>query len=71
MKRCLMVWMCVGDGGWSSRGEQWSSFLCQLLGLNEALSMDVCWGRRMVMCRGEQWSSFLGQLLGLNEALDL
>ena len=57
------------------RGEQWSSFLGQLLGLNEALSkwygMDVCWGRRMVMCRGEQWSSFLGQLLGLNEALDL
>ena len=29
------------------RGEQWSSFLGQLLGLNEALSngMDVCWGR--------------------------
>ena len=66
------------------RGEQWSSFLGQLLGLNEALSngMDMCWGRRMVMCRreqmefifrcrGEQWSSFLGQLLGLNEALDL
>ena len=55
------------------RGEQWSSFLGQLLGLIEALSngMDVCWGRRMVMCRGEQWSSFLGQLFGLNEALDL
>ena len=55
------------------RGEQWSSFLGQLLGLNEALSngMDMCWGRRMVMSRGEQWSSFLGQLLGLNEALDL
>ena len=33
------------------RGEQWSSFLGQLLGLNEALSngMDMCWGRRMVM----------------------
>ena len=31
------------------RGEQWSSFLGQLLGLNEALSngMDVCWGRRI------------------------
>ena len=29
------------------RGEQWSSFIGQLLGLNEALSngMDVCWGR--------------------------
>ena len=28
------------------RGEQWSSFLGQLLGLNEALSngMDMCWG---------------------------
>ena len=50
------------------RGEQWSSFLGQLLGLNEALSngMDMCWGQRMVMSRGEQWRWY-GRVLGTED----